>query len=112
MRSTGLGWWTCFSTTEDEHPETALSLSHAAAAVTDAFGRVLRLVVAARNYRLPRLQNFTVWIGTRKTTHTDVERALDTLMPIALVRGTQGTADLAVQFVAYSVLSNRGIPTG
>jgi hypothetical protein len=85
--------------TEDEHPETAFSLSHAAAAVTDAFGRVLRLVAAGK---LPpaRLQNFTVWIGTRKTTHTDVERALDTLMPM-VASGAQGTADLAVEFVAY-----------
>jgi hypothetical protein len=85
--------------TQDEHPETAFSLSHVAAEATDAFGRTLRLVAAGK---LPptKLQNFTVWIGARKTTHTDVERALDTLMPM-VAAGAQGTADLTVDFVAY-----------
>jgi hypothetical protein len=84
---------------QDEHPETAFSLGQAVAEISDAFGRILRLVAAGK---LPpaKLQNFTVWIGARKTTHMDVERALDTLIPM-IGSGTPGSADLAVEFVAY-----------
>jgi hypothetical protein len=80
-------------------PEIAFLLAHAIADVADAFGRTLELL---RSGSLPSryLENFTVWIGSRRTTQEDARRALEILMPM-IRSGQPGCATVAVDFVAY-----------
>jgi hypothetical protein len=82
-----------------EHPRLAFYLSQAVAELGNAFQRTLDMVTAGR-IAPTYLRNFTVWIGARKTTHEDVQRALDVLMPF--VRSRQiDCGEIAVEFIAY-----------
>ena len=84
---------------QTKHPRIAFYLSHAVTDVTDAFGRTLHMIET--NKLAPTyLRNFTVWIGTRKATQDDVERALKVLMPYVTAHVAE-CADIATEFVAY-----------
>jgi hypothetical protein len=84
---------------ETDHPRIAFYLAHAVADLSDVFGRTLSMV-ERRQLTPTYLQNFTVWIGTRKTSQEDAERALKILMPFVEAREV-GCADIAIEFVAY-----------
>jgi hypothetical protein len=89
---------------ERVRPRTAFSLAQSVADVSDAFGRALEMV--RKECLTPaNLKNFTVWVGTRRTTQADARRALDVLMPM-MAGGKRGVAEIAVDFVAYQYARN------
>jgi hypothetical protein len=80
-------------------PRTAFSLAQSVADVSDAFGRALEMV-RTESLTPADLKNFTVWVGTHRTTPAYARRALEVLMPM-MARGKRGVAEIAVDFVAY-----------